>query len=353
MKFININLVAIAYLQAARAKNVIDGAAAGGTAEVVRQLVNETETTAATTPEVDPVTADGFTAVDGDFSMVSSLTIDPPCPKDETVTYPVATYTIQPSTVPFVSAYPADLVNAVVRGNGLQFEYNDAVANTTDIGGIRIGLPPDQFKSLSVGGGISTQVLNGFTSVEELDVSGAAKLNAELSSSSIIASATSRGASTVTIQADTVTTFLAEGASKLFVDGSVGGGSVSGVSMLVVTGDIQGSVSNSGVSTIKANTISGSVASSGVSKVNAVSCDNASGDLLSPCTVSSPPDVEDSLFDAISSSSTMFWCEWSSTSETTWTPTSTNGAPLDIQSSGIFSIAAVVSTAAMVVTLLV
>lgn len=60
------------------------------------------------------------------------------------------------------------LVTPTVSGGELQIEWNAAVANGAKSGGVRIGLPPYQFKfkKLSIQSLGIAQVLDGFTSVQ-------------------------------------------------------------------------------------------------------------------------------------------------------------------------------------------
>lgn len=297
MKFIK--LIAFAFVQAARASNNFDDiAAAGGNAEVDRQLANETETTTASTvvaesseaevavnttaaPEVDP---DGFASVDGDFSMVSSLTINGGVEGMQV--------TIQPSAVPFVSTYPPDVeyISLTVDGESLTIEIDGEAADGISPK-LRIGLPPDQVKSISPGGG-GTEILNGFTSVEKLQVAWS-KIQADLTSNlnpdlqviipvsqdvNVIADVVGYvelGAiSKANIQAETVSKVMVSSSSQLTVDGNVGSGIVTSSSSLTVTGDIEGHIDASSSSTVSANTISGSVKASWSSTVYASSCKN-------------------------------------------------------------------------------
>ena len=311
MKFINI--IAIAFLQAARASNnVVDGATAtaGGNAQVVRQLANETETstastvvtessesevavttTAAAPAEVDPAaTADGFTALDGDFSMISSLEFGGGGPKA----------TIQPSTVSFVSIYPdVDFVTLDVFEETLTISFDgEAVEGKSPR--IRIGLPPDQVKSFKIGS--SAEILNGFTSVEKLEVDPITEVQADLSSTTnpdlqvlvpVLAQATVIAdvvgyakvglSGDVTIQAETVSEVMVDGSAKLTVDGNVGSGSVTTAASLSVTGDIEGHIDASQSARINANTISGSVTLSWSASASASSCQNVKTDVSSPC----------------------------------------------------------------------
>lgn len=216
-------------------------------------------------------------------------------------------FTIQPSDTAYVSSSPANLVTATLNGDELKIEWNADVAAGATSGGVRIGLPSDQLKKLSLARSLTAQILSGFTSVEDLEASGSSTLRAEsavsgsvtVSGSStanvVTATATSEvdvsGASTVNIQTPTVTSLKIEGASTVGISGSVDGGSVSGASTVSITGDISGSVSNSGASTLAVNKVDGSVTNEGASTVTAASCDNVSSEFASSCSVSGPPSV--------------------------------------------------------------
>ncbi|KAL7434684.1 hypothetical protein ACHAXM_004217 [Skeletonema potamos] len=258
----------------------------------------------------DSSTADGLTPIDGDFSTVEIITIAPNCASNVMTTFPRAMFTIKPSTVAYVSSYPANLVTPIVSGNLLNIEWNDAVAKGAKSGGVIIGLPPDQFAELSLSKALTAQILSGFTSVKKLHVNGASTLKATLTSSStsdfflhvddastvnvvsyVGGTVGLYGASTVKVQAPLLSSILSTSASRLEVDGNVFDGDVGGASTVLVTGDISGSLSINGASTIKANTISGSIDNSGASTVNAASCDNVQSNMASSCNVRGPPTV--------------------------------------------------------------
>ena len=252
-------------------------------------------------------TSDGFTPIDGDFSSVQSVNIEPSCPWTTTTTYPNAMFTIQPSDTAYVSSSPANLVTATLDGDELKIEWNAAVAAGATSGGVRIGLPSGQLKKLSLSQSLTAQILSGFTSVEELEASGSSTLQVESAVSGsvtvsgastaniVTTTATSEldvsGASTVNIQTPTVTSLNIQGASTVGISGSVGGGSVSGASTVSIAGDISGSVSNSGASTLAVNNVDGSVTNEGASTIMTASCDNVSSDVASTCSVSGPPSV--------------------------------------------------------------
>ena len=181
-------------------------------------------------------TSDGFTPIDGDYTSVQSVNIEPSCPWNTTTTYPNAMFTIQPSDTAYVSSSPANLVTATLDGDEMKIEWNADVAAGATSGVVRIGLPSGQLKKLNLsqcsltitptaqilnGCGLTAQVLSGFTSVEELEASGASTLQVESAvSGSVTVSGSSTanivttnviseldvsGASTVNIQTPTVT----------------------------------------------------------------------------------------------------------------------------------------------------
>mmetsp|Transcript_11636 Transcript_11636/g.17803 ORF Transcript_11636/g.17803 Transcript_11636/m.17803 type:complete len:438 (+) Transcript_11636:78-1391(+) len=315
----------------------------------------DTETLATTAGVPSDATADGFSLIDGEFSMVESVNISPPCPRN--MVYPNPAFTIQPSTGAYVSSFPANLFTLTVSGGELQFEWNAPVANGAKSGGVRIGLSPDQFKKLSLGYSSQAQILNGFTSVQRLEVGGASTLKATLTSntssdlavqaggastvhviSNVIGSVESQGASTVKVQADSVKDSLqAQGASTLNIDGSFGGsGNVGGASTLRITGEMSGVLRNEGASTVEANTITGVIDNSAASTINAASCANVNNaDITSSCNIRSPPtvNVDVSPDEAIS--------------------TSTCSAGTSLRSSISFATAAVAGTTTLIAFLLI
>ena len=76
-----------------------------------------------------------------------------------------------------VETSPANLVIPQVVKDGdywrtLEFEWNTDVSSTATSGGVRIGIPSDQLNGIVVKGGHTAQVLDGFTNIRELYVSG-------------------------------------------------------------------------------------------------------------------------------------------------------------------------------------
>mmetsp|Transcript_11737 Transcript_11737/g.18062 ORF Transcript_11737/g.18062 Transcript_11737/m.18062 type:complete len:454 (+) Transcript_11737:45-1406(+) len=340
-------------------------AATASTVTADTETTTTTTTTAASTAAAEvpaSATADGFTPIDGDFSTIVFVSISPSCPWDSTTSYPNAVFTIQPSTVAYVSSFPANLVTSSVTGNVLTLDWNSVAAAGATSGGVRIGLPADQFNKLYLGSALRAQILNGFTSVGQVDVGGASTLKATLTSNtnpdlalnvggastasvitSAVGSASVGGASTLTVQADSVSNISANGASTLAVSGNVAGGSVGGASTVGVSGDISGSLSNIGASTINANTISGSIDNSQASTVNAASCTNVQNSMAASCNVRGAPTVtvDVSQYGAISTST----CECSG-----FFKTCGNGSSLG--SSTSFAIAAVTGATTLVAFLL-
>ena len=253
-------------------------AATASTVTADTETTTNSTTTAASTAAAEvpaSATADGFTPIDGDFSTIVFVSISPSCPWGSTTSYPNAVFTIQPSTAAYVSSFPANLVTSSVTGNELTLDWNSVAAAGATSGGVRIGLPAAQFNKLYLGSALRAQILNGFTSVGQVDVGGASTLKATLTSNtnpdlalsvggastvnvitSTVGSASAfgastltvqadsvsnlsvTGASTLTVQADSVSNLSATGASTLAVSGNVHGGSVSGASTVGVTGDI-------------------------------------------------------------------------------------------------------------------
>jgi hypothetical protein len=261
-----------------------------------------------------------------------------------------------------VSSFPANLVTSSVTGNELTLDWNSVAAAGATSGGVRIGLPADQFNKLYLGSALRAQILNGFMSVGQVDVGGASTLKATLTSNtnpdlalsvggastasvitSAVGSASVGGASTLTVQADSVSNISANGASTLAVSGNVAGGSVGGASTVGVSGDISGSLSNIGASTINANTISGSIDNSQASTVNAASCTNVQSSMAASCNVRGAPTVtvDVSQYGAISTAT----CECSG-----FFKTCGNGSSLG--SSTSFAIAAVTGATTLVAFLL-
>ena len=63
-----------------------------------------------------------------------------------------------------------------------QFLWNTNVSSIATSGGIRIGIPPDQLKSVTVSDGNNAQILDGFTNITELQVSRGGVIRASMTS---------------------------------------------------------------------------------------------------------------------------------------------------------------------------
>jgi len=126
----------------------------------------------------DDVTEINWTPIDSgivqNIQNISDIRIDPAsCTViGENKNVPNTLFTIFPSDDGSVTVEtsPANLFTAKTEGdvNYLVFDWMRDVASTATSGGVRIGIPPDQLKRLWVYEGNTVQVLDGFTSINEL-----------------------------------------------------------------------------------------------------------------------------------------------------------------------------------------
>merc|ERR1719491_787529 len=178
-----------------------------------------------------------------------------------------------------VETSPANLVTTTTWRNTLNFEWNADVAATAATNGesshVRIGTPSDQLLSVSVMDGQTAQVLEGFTNITYLVLTGADSV-LRASMTSLIATELELDNDGGSMYIDTnipvtdgyvsdggqswVATpsfngiFLADDGSQLNIDGDIDVSSYNGFvgdgSQLTVTGTITGSIDSFGTSTV-------------------------------------------------------------------------------------------------------
>ena len=173
--------------------------------------------------------------------------------------FPNIMYTIEIADNVTVSTSPANLVTVHLKGNALSFTHS--VVKATH-GGVKIGLPAGKFNSLTIGGQTNAQILDGFTAVNSLSVTGQSVLTADLSSNALPVTLDVTGQSTVTlksgrnlsgkitgqsairVETPSYDDLLITGQSQIYIDGNVNSASVNGQSIMVVSGNVTGVVSN-------------------------------------------------------------------------------------------------------------
>ena len=232
-----------------------------------------------------------FTSLDGDYSDVTTVVISPTCPSGG-ATLPATIFTILPTSdgTAYVSSDPANLITVTNNNGVMTFDWT-GFGGGVKSGGVQIGLPADQLKSVSVGGDTDSQILDGFTQLNGLDVLDDSELTATISSSetdsikinvsgdSTLTLSTNvkvvdrnanvggiSGDSTVYLETPSYEDFYVGGDSTLSVKGNLVNGDVSGDSEVTVTGTVTG------------------VTLSGDSELSAPSCENVSADISSSCT---------------------------------------------------------------------
>jgi len=235
-----------------------------------------------------------------DFQSINSITIDPLCmdvTEEKACTVPGGTlFTIVSSEEGVtVETSPANLVTATTWRNTLNFEWNADVAATATNGEshVRIGVPSDQLLSVSVMDGHTAELLEGFTNITYVVLTGAdSVLRASMTSLIATELELDNDGGSMYVETNIPVTdgyvsdggqswvstpsfngiFLADDGSQLNIDGDIDVSSYNGFvgdgSQLTVTG-----------------TITGSIDSFGTSTVNTLSCENVISSDNSICSV--------------------------------------------------------------------
>jgi len=214
-----------------------------------------------------------------DFQSINSITIDPLCMDVTACTAPGGTlFTIVSSEEGVtVETSPANLVTATTWRNTLNFEWNADVAATATNGDsqVRIGVPSDQLLSVSVMDGHTAEVLEGFTNITYVVLTGAdSVLRASMTSLIATELELDNDGGSMYVKTNIPVTdgyvsdggqswvatpsfngiFLADDGSQLNIDGDIDVSSYNGFvgdgSQLTVTGTITGSIDSFGTSTV-------------------------------------------------------------------------------------------------------
>ena len=121
----------------------------------------------------------------GSYDDIKSVVITPSCPATGGANkVPVTMFTILPSNSGVeVSSDPPDLVSVSSDGGTLSINSWNFVDSTT--GGVKISLPPSQLTSVSAGADTDVQILDGFTALENIDISGDSEITATVSSAAV------------------------------------------------------------------------------------------------------------------------------------------------------------------------
>jgi len=209
----------------------------------------------------------------GDAGSVQSINTDVKC-LDGNIRAPKTMFTIEPGTEVGVSANVADLVVAEVADDGvLRFAWDSRVAGGAISGGVRITMPADQLRSVVVGGrggyNHNAQILEGFTSIDTLEVSGSTFVWASLDDvqtdlsveayergtvrlkSADLKSLTAGGQARIYVELDSsVNSLDLSGQSRVFVKapGGIQDGSLVGSSQLFASGAVSGTIDLDGTS---------------------------------------------------------------------------------------------------------
>ena len=186
---------------------------------------------------------------------------------------PKTMFTIEPGSEVGVSANVADLVVAVVADGVLKFAWNSQVAGGAISGGVKITMPEDQLHSVIVSGqggyNHNAQILEGFTSIDTLEVSGSTFVWASLDGvqNDLSIKAYERG--TVRLKSADLESLTASGQARVYADidasvenldlsgqsrvfvralGGIKNGSLTGTSQLFASGAVLGRIYLGGVS---------------------------------------------------------------------------------------------------------
>ena len=124
--------------------------------------------------------------VDGSYDDIKSVVITPSCPATGGANkVPITMFTILPSDSDGVevSSDPPDLVSVSSDGSTLSINSWNIVDSTS--GGVKISLPPSQLTSVSAAADTDVQILDGFTALENIDISGDSEITATVSSAAV------------------------------------------------------------------------------------------------------------------------------------------------------------------------
>jgi len=235
-----------------------------------------------------------FTSIAGNYGSVESVDINLSCPTNKNIQLPSLMFTIIPGELASVSSFPSNVVYTVVKDGVLSFTGYNLDAAGKSIGGVKITLPADSLKKVTIDGSNTAQVLDGFTSLEHiqanagtltvtattsstsevhLDADGQSTVNL-VSNVNLVTSTGITGQSTVQVKTPSFKDVIVGKQAELSIDGGIDGGTVQGQSTVTVTGDISGTVSAGGQSTINAGDISGTVRAGEQSTINTPTCGN-------------------------------------------------------------------------------
>jgi len=265
---------------------------------------------------------------------VTEIYLPPDCPSSGSH-YPNTMFTILPSSEDDgddgdkvrIETYPADLVSATTKsgGNSLRLKWNDDVASNANEGGVKIYFPPSRLYDVSTAADAKVQILDGFTSMENIKVSSDSKLYATLNSLSDDASLTMSISSDaevqivsngnfnhvsvssdakVSLEALVVEHFKVSSDGEAEIKGNVGfadissdakltidgnltdGGETSSDSKLTVYGSVQGRIRASSDSKVYVGKhLDGNVDASSDAQVRAPNCDTVSTSSDAKCVV--------------------------------------------------------------------
>lgn len=206
---------------------------------------------------------------------------------------PVALYTLEPADNVTISTTPSDLITNIQEVAGtLRYSFNPKYYNNGTINaGVKIGMPADQLKVVTLNAGSKLQIIDGFTSVSSLTCNAGSTLTADLSSNivpiTLDLNAGSRATvksgsnfqggalnagSTAFVSTPTWSNFNVNAGSRAEIDGDVTGATLSAGSGMTVTGSVSDSTLNAG-SSANAGTCGGSVSLNAGSSCNSGSPD--------------------------------------------------------------------------------
>jgi len=182
-------------------------------------------------------------------------------------------FTIMPSNTLEVSSFPANLVTSTVSRGCLSFSLVGDVASVASATrkGVRVGIPSYMLNSVYLDRAVKAQILNGFTDLKRIRLSGASSLKASLVSAMSPITLQIEGASSLAVESNASITGYISGASSVQLKTSnLEHVNLSGCSKLKVMGNVTSS-QVSGCSTLTADGHVNHSDVSGMSKLHAAS----------------------------------------------------------------------------------
>ena len=254
--------------------------------------------------------AQDFVDIDDVPQDIAEVSLPPYCPRTGRVPNTMFTFQVADNATS-VSSFPADLVVVGEDGDRLTLDWNEGVAYSADEGGVKISLPADQLTKVSVAASSRAQILDGFTSVTELEVSSSAKLwatfttldstsfklrvtssaDAQVISNQLVTSLTVTSSANCLLEAPEVETLDVSSSADLTMKGDVQSGVITSSADVNIDGMVTGDLEVTSSADLKCGEITGSVDVNSSGDVTAPSCDAVTTSSSGSCSTGNPNSV--------------------------------------------------------------